>query len=581
MNTVETDLAGRRAMPRKPSGDTEKSSPLRPLVSNERSQKFDLLQHLISNIRDGIVVCGPKGIGKSTILDLVQAAGIANRTVCRINATSSTRFEEVLDALAGSISADSGGGLQGSGSDLLRNRLGRFKRDDRLLILLLDDAGEMAPGILTAVCQFADSNPALRPVFTMTADRLQLTLASDPAVANCQVIEIPPLTESQCSELLQNLSGKPGALISFKAIGPALIQYVYRRSYGVPGNVVALLPELSRGQLVKAPLSSLPMVAMITMIGAILAGYWLWKSSDESGVFEKISSFSGTRTESEETSVQLKDPVQFRPETRTPPAIVENQPVAEIPQSGSEINPLFGSSSNSSGNALPLGPDLEKMLSGPAADLDRLDGKPAPPSTIPSADRVSGDSGNRLEGQQTGSGGEQLETQPRSEDQSDAQVAVETDAGMPQPDETTDALTTVVNEDLKANPGDPVIAETESGVENESAQALEAEPKDFIDGVQGHQWIRQQDPRQFTLQLLAVTKLEAMKQFLDSHTQLDGLAIFRTQKSGMHWYALIKGVYPSVSAAKEAANKLPASLKNAWPRSFKSVHKAMIDSASG
>ncbi len=535
-------------MPRKPPVGNEKHGALRPLVSNERSQKFDLLLHLISNTRDGIVICGPGGIGKSTILDLVHVAGVENWSVCRINATSATRFEDILDALAGSISADTGSAPHKSDSDHLTDILDRFKRDDRFLVLLLDDAGQMAPGIVTAVCRFADANSALRPIFTMTADLLQLTLSSDPAVANCQVVEIPPLTENQCGEFLQNLSGKPGALISFKAINPALIQYVYRKSYGVPGNIVAILPELSRGQLDNKSLSSLPMVAMVTLFGAILVGYWLLKSSDESAVPEKTSSLSGTRSGREGTAVQLDEhPLRLRQESPTRPGIDTNRPAAAILRSGSENDPLLDSLPNSTGKTLPAAPDPESVLSSPAAELNRPEQRPAPPSPPESGD----------------------------------QGAAVTDVS--QPGENTGALTTEADEAMNAETEDSVIAEiakTESAVETESNQAMDAEPQDFIAGIRGHRWIREQDPRQFTLQLLAVTKIEAMKHFLDSHSQLDGLAIFKTQKSGTNWYALITGAYPSFSEAKQAAGKLPAGFKNAWPRSFKSVHQAMIDSDS-
>ncbi|MGR9105636.1 MAG: ATP-binding protein, partial [Gammaproteobacteria bacterium] len=221
MNTAEADLASRGNMPRNAPSRARKKNSLQPLLSNERSQKFDLLVHLISNIPDGIVICGPKGIGKSTMLDLLQAAKPENWLLCRISATNSTGFDDIMTTLANSFGANGGKPHPQSPNECLDLKLKQIRGSDQILVLLLDDAGEMAPGVISVVCQYAVSNPALRPVFTMTADRLHLTMSSDPAIANCQVIEIPPLSESQCGEFLKNLSGKPGALISFRAVRPA------------------------------------------------------------------------------------------------------------------------------------------------------------------------------------------------------------------------------------------------------------------------------------------------------------------------------------------------------------------------
>ena len=35
------------------------------LITLERSQKLDLLIHLITNLRQSLVICGPNGIGKT------------------------------------------------------------------------------------------------------------------------------------------------------------------------------------------------------------------------------------------------------------------------------------------------------------------------------------------------------------------------------------------------------------------------------------------------------------------------------------------------------------------------------------
>ena len=38
------------------------------LITLERFQKLDLLIHLITNLKSSLVLCGPKGIGKTRLL---------------------------------------------------------------------------------------------------------------------------------------------------------------------------------------------------------------------------------------------------------------------------------------------------------------------------------------------------------------------------------------------------------------------------------------------------------------------------------------------------------------------------------
>ena len=43
-----------------------------PLITRERTEKLELLNHLVSNLAHAIVVCGPEGIGKTKVLKTFQ-----------------------------------------------------------------------------------------------------------------------------------------------------------------------------------------------------------------------------------------------------------------------------------------------------------------------------------------------------------------------------------------------------------------------------------------------------------------------------------------------------------------------------
>lgn len=578
MNMVEADPTGRGSMNRKATGKRRKTTPLQPLLSSERSQKLDLLLHLISNIPEGLVVCGPLGIGKSTILDLVQAASPDTWSVCRMNASSTTHFDDIQAILVESVSGGSGATLKIPVRNNLSDYLGRFRRDERFLVLLIDDAGEMAPGVLTEVCHFADSNPALRPVFTMTADRLHLMSSSDPAVGNCQVIEVPPLSEIQCGGFLRNLSGKPGAVVSMKAITPLLIQQVYRESHGVPGNMLSILSRRSTGHVLKVPGTSLPIYAGITLVVAIGIGYLLWSTTGNSSLSAQNTVLSGSEVPGGEAVVDPIDAEQVPTEFFIPPGPLTPPFASPNVALEKEIFPGVGKApgAGASESVIVSESPSFQVLSGD----NRADGNPVSSPAISSVDSADVERVVEVESPTGDSSEQQPGSQAPLGESSDNSVDAKITEGVLQPDKKVGAVSKRFekpSDNQQVNTEVRVIGTAESKKKNVLAESELAQSNDAIVGIRDDRWIRKQNPQRFTLQLLAVKKFDAMNNFIHSHSQLEDLAVFKTHKKGANWYALIQGVYPSLSAAKEAAKKLPSGLRKAWPRKFKSVQSGMID----
>ncbi len=74
----------------------------------------------------------------------------------------------------------------------------------------------------------------------------------------------------------------------------------------------------------------------------------------------------------------------------------------------------------------------------------------------------------------------------------------------------------------------------------------------------------------YTLQVLAVSHENHLKQFIAKNKLSNKTEYISTNLHGKPWYILIYGDYPSLTAAKEALKVLPAALKpyHAWPRQF-------------
>nr|WP_305909229.1 ATP-binding protein [Methylomarinum sp. Ch1-1]MDP4522126.1 ATP-binding protein [Methylomarinum sp. Ch1-1] len=230
------------------SASQSKSSTL-SLITLERAQKLDLLIHLISNLNQSLVVCGPQGIGKTKLLETLAEHNNERWPICLLNATSSLSFERIVEQFNVQLAKLD---AQFSGTDLSAN-LSRYQKSNRKVVLIIDDAGRLVPGLVSSLIQYANAHGCLRLVLALTHDELHVKSSSDSLINDCHFIEIPPLSKKQCMTFLQNLSAQPGAAISFNAVTEVLVDNLYGETHGIPGRIVAELPRLSNYESKGAP----------------------------------------------------------------------------------------------------------------------------------------------------------------------------------------------------------------------------------------------------------------------------------------------------------------------------------------
>ncbi|WP_054775029.1 AAA family ATPase [Methylogaea oryzae] len=159
------------------------------LLSPERAQRFELLMLLISNLGKVLVVSGPDGIGKSTFLGLLKQRAFESWRVVRVAGDGRLRHGDILTQIAEQLA------MASVSEHALADYLGQLGRHKNLLVLLLDDAGKVAPGVLSALWQFASQYPAFRLVLALRPDEAHLKIATDESVlGDCHYIDIPALT---------------------------------------------------------------------------------------------------------------------------------------------------------------------------------------------------------------------------------------------------------------------------------------------------------------------------------------------------------------------------------------------------
>lgn len=211
------------------------------LITLERAQKLDLLIHLITNLRQSLVICGPKGIGKTKLLDELKIRKHDVWPIYTIQASTNLSFEALQSKLLTFLIQHYPENKQQS----LDSVLSSLDKKAQKIVILIDSAGHLVPGLISTIIQYAAAHECLRFVFSLTQDEVHLKSSSDREIDDCHFIEIPPLNEKQCGIFLQNLSGKQNAAISFGAINERLVERIYKKTHGNPGGIISELPKMA------------------------------------------------------------------------------------------------------------------------------------------------------------------------------------------------------------------------------------------------------------------------------------------------------------------------------------------------
>lgn len=87
-------------------------------------------------------------------------------------------------------------------------------------------------------------------------------------------------------------------------------------------------------------------------------------------------------------------------------------------------------------------------------------------------------------------------------------------------------------------------------------------------------WLWSQDPRHYTLQLLAGGSKQAIQSYIQRHKLKGKAAQFHSLRDGKDWYILLYGSYDGYAKAKQAVEQLPLAIRKSkpWPRRFSAIH---------
>lgn len=512
----------------KKSLNTPVDTAVHSLITQERTQKLELLIHLLANLTQPLIVCGPEGIGKTTLLKVLQDRKVESWLYCPIQGNAGLSFEKIQEHLSETIAHD----RPERYSQALTAALGQYECQNKNIILIVDDAGQLVPGLITTIIRYVESNPVLRVVFVLTHDELHVKNRSDRVIDDCHFVEIPPLSEKQCGEFLQHLSTKSWTQISFNAINENMIEAVYRETHGIPGKIIAELPVLASNP---KPSVNARWILTAAVAGLIsIALYVQWATSEQHIENNEVAISSvGSRGGNEKTPSLT---------ALLPPA------PAEISQNEHAVPPIQQ-------DALQQQSLMnEKISTLPGAEgivdnLDELETFALAPENMPGKNDAESPSVN-MENKRL----------------LNARQSQDTDLHLDKNGKFDEAK--------KGKPVDhvePVLAE-ESGitdkkksvevttVSNEQAVAVPA------DQDSGRQWLATQPANNFTLQLMVLSKQHSVMNVLKKYLAL-GMEIRYIPKitKGKERYVLMYGSFSSSAQASLARNSLPTEFRKAIP----------------
>lgn len=232
------------------------------LITQERTEKLELLIHLLGNSTSPIVLCGSKGVGKTTLLTVFQHQLNQSWQMCLMKGRADLTVEQMEAQLIATIPH----------TQTVEHFFALLAEQDKKIVLIIENAGRLAPYLISTLIDYAAQHPLLKIIFVLTHDDLAIKACSDSAIEDCHIIEIKPLSEAQCGDFLQHLALKSTLKIPLHSITDGMIASLYQQTHGIPAKIIAQLPMLSRPKKNRPTAGWFPLV----LLGLLVVWLVLW-----------------------------------------------------------------------------------------------------------------------------------------------------------------------------------------------------------------------------------------------------------------------------------------------------------------
>lgn len=503
--------------------------------AGERGRQLEELRHLARWSRRLLAVTGERGVGKSTLYRALSTGLDPGVKAARINANLTSDTREVLAAI-----------IQGFGMaapanadpQLLIELIALHVREQidakRQCLVMIDDAHLLELRALEQLLKLTDSgaDEGLHMVFFAEAYFVQsLDKASKRTdhVQNWHEIRLTPFTEDESRRYVAFRLAQAG-LEGRSAFTQNQLSVIVGGSSGMPGRIDELASAILNGELtISDERRWLPrMHRALVVLVVIAAGMgWLIFNGYPKGSSSGVVPVANPQAKPEISANEKGTRAIALPATNTQVAsnaVVERAPVETSP-------------------AKPQKAEPESVAVEQTQRVTQELALPAPQTKSQVAEREA--------------------------------VAA---PAKPVPVETksvaADVKPVVPVREPTINPAEPPARAAPKPVQAEAATP----PSSVAGKARSAQWLRQQPPKNFTLQLFATANRAKRDEFIRRQDQAERFATFEMKRDGTLWYAVTYGSYATRAEATAAAAALPPSVGRVepWIRTFASV-QAIIE----
>lgn len=504
------------------------------------TQRLDLLQHLIQYSDLLLVLTGPPGSGKTTVLAQVIETVGQQWSVCPITPTGKLGVRALLDKMLTGLDVPARGVVD----DPPERRLGRLaahleslSAHGELAAIVIDDADRLEDDALELVTQLAKRSQHLKARILLAgpaplAERLRSLAADAGANGTVHPVDLPALTEDQTGDYLHTRLRAAG-MRGDSPFAPETIAHIRRESKGRPAQINALAQDA----LVEVSLARAQTVRRSRLTGVLMQ--W-WKGLAVVAVALLIVALaivllSATpppkgQVSGPATIIDIPD----RPQREAPPSVMPN------------TDPPRG--------------DPSLLIRGDASPLDVGGAPRSIPAPVPSEDTPL-------------SAGAGAAPNPGSSVQRDA-ASVDTN-GRPAVSERPLAPSSMAAGTAQLPARLPVLKPVPVPIPAPPKAPIDRAPPATASGGAPRDlaWLRTQPPSNYTLQLMGTHDLAAMRRYLSSSGIGANGAWFTTEHQGRPWYVVVYGMYASRADALASLATLPPDLRrqNPWLRTVGSI----------
>lgn len=577
----------------------------------ERQQRLNLLNHMVQYSDLLLLVMGERGVGKTTLATRFVEKALDNWHICQIAANT------MMDAGQLLFQAAQGFGLTqlphntDELQEMLYARVATIHHNEAVPILIIDDAHELPKDALHAIFHLADVQGGegnLFRIILFCEPQIEKILAVKEIKSLRErvthTLEIPALDEDETAEYIKHRMAVAG-FIGETPFTPRLVKKIHKQSNGV----IAEINKLAHIALDEA---SIPVVDDIVSDVRIVAGneraeeYGLIKQGTKTSHIIFIASLALLVTailvfqdsvnswlEEDDTAQQsrqqapaigTKENITADTPTRKPPQPADKRKliVMEIPDKPQAAATKPGSADEQIATAekpadsQTTNPVTEPVVKAkiPATAENTAVETTAQPIKLQLTNITPDPVQARNAKQRIVLNGQGFRKQ--------SQVAVtwsnKHKVLSKQQVEFISAQQLAININVGVRPETWAVRVTDDqrGESNKITFNVRQVEK-ALTGTQDQQWVLKQNPAQFTLQLFGTHTEAGVKKFIHDNKLSGEVAYFYNKKGQNHWFSVIYGRYPDQEQARQAIEKLPASIVRAkpWIRRFESVHTAI------